>query len=522
MIRSRFLTAGLTVALIAAAAAAPITAQEPSPQRGGEVNLSQFEDADTLDPTFAGTAGARVVFINMCEKLYDLDADGALVPQLATALPTVSEDGLTVTIPVREGVTFNDGTPFDAAAVVKSLERHRTAEGSRRTSELSSITASAAPDATTVVLTLARPDAALTASLSDRAGMIMSPTQLDLLGADFGNAPVCVGPFKFVDRVVGDHTTLERSEDYYDAEHVYLDKVIYRPIADETVRTANLRAGDLQLVDRVATTDVAALKDDPEFVVVERTSNAYTAMTVNIANANGIAGEPGVVDDPLANDQLRKAFDLAIDRDQINQLVYSGLQVAGCGPISPANPYHDGVACPARDLEGAKALVTASGVATPIRVELQVASSPVNVRLGELLQSQVAEAGFELAVLPLDNATAFQNQNDGAFDIMLTPWSGRVDPDANIYRFHYSTGTDNFPKAVDPELDALLDEARSVNDVEARKALYAQIVERVKERRSVIYLQHQVLYSAHTSALQGFELFVDGMPRLKSVSLSQS
>jgi peptide/nickel transport system substrate-binding protein len=521
MHRSRYLATGWMVALLAATGAAPIAAQDPAPQRGGVVNLSMFEDPDTLDPTLAGTAGAREAFINMCEKLYDIDADGAIVPQLATALPEVSEDGLTMTIPVREGVKFNDGTPFDAAAVAMSIERHRTFEGSKRKSELSSITATTAPDATHVVLTLAKRDAALTAQLSDRAGMVMSPAQLTALGADFGNSPVCVGPFEFVERVAGDHITLQRSDDYYDSEHVYLDQVIYHPIGDETVRSANLRSGDLQLVDRLATTDVAAFKGDPAFVVVERTSNAYTGLTVNIANANGIAGEPGAVDNPLSNDGLREAFDKAIDRDQINQLVYNGLQVAGCGPISPANPYYDGVACPARDLDGARALVQASGVATPIQVELKMASSPVNVRLGELLQSQVAEAGFELAVTPLDNVTAFQDQNDGNFDIMLAPWSGRVDPDANIYRFQYSTGTDNYPRAVDPEIDALLDQARSEYDPAVRKDLYHQIVERLKVRRSVIYFQHQVLYAAHPVALQGFDLFVDGMPRLKSVFLAQ-
>jgi peptide/nickel transport system substrate-binding protein len=516
----RSLLAGVSLAaLLAAVVAAPAIGQE-EPQRGGAVALSMFEDADTLDPTFAGTAGAREVFINMCEKLYDLDAEGNLVPQLAAALPEVSEDGRSVTIRLRDGVLFNDGTPMDADAVVTSLERHRTAEGSRRTSELASVTAVSAVDPLAVSLTLANPDAALAATLSDRAGMIMSPAQLEALGEDFGNEPVCVGPFSFVERVVGDHITLERSEHYYDAGSVYLDRVVYRPIPDETIRSANLRSGDLQVVDRLATTDVAAFEADPAFVVVQRTSNAYTALTVNVANASGIAGEPGPVDNPLSDDRLREAFDLALDREQINQIVYNGLQVVGCGPISPANPYHDGVPCPGRDIEAAQALVAETGVETPIRVELQVPISPVNVRLGELMQSQVAEAGFDLQVVPMEAATSYQNQNDGAYDIVLTPWSGRVDPDANIHRFHHSAGTDNFPKAVDPELDALLDEARSTYDFEARKAIYDEIVTRLKERRSVIYFQHQVLYAAHDADVHGFELYVDGMPRLKSAYLA--
>ncbi len=490
--------------------------QAAGPIRGGTVTLSMFEEPDTLDPTFAGTAGAREVFINMCERLYDLDADGNLVPQLAAELPKVSSDGLTVTIDLRSGALFNDGTPMDAASVATSLERHRTDEGSRRKSELGNVAKVEASGANSITLTLAQPDSSLAATLSDRAGMIMSPAQLTKLGADFGNDPVCVAPFKFVERVAGDHITLERSADYYDAEHVYLDTIIYRPIADETVRTANLRSGDLQLVDRLATTDVAAIQADPNFVTVKRTSNGYTALTVNIANAAGIAGAPGPVSNPLSDPKLREAFDLALDREQINQIVYKGLQEVGCGPISPANVFYDSDPCSARDLDGAKRLVAESGVATPIPVELQLTNSPVNVRLGELIQSQTAEAGFAVKVVPLENVTAFNNQNDGKFDIMLTPWSGRVDPDANIYRFQYSSGTDNFPKAVDPVLDALLDQARVETDTSARKALYKQIVEQVRARRSVIYFQHQNLYAAYTAQLQGFEMYVDGMPRLKS------
>jgi peptide/nickel transport system substrate-binding protein len=488
------------------------------PTRGGEVTISAFEDADTLDPTFSGTAGTRLILINTCEKLYDLDEAGGLVPQLAAEMPTV--DGLKMTIKLREGVLFNDGTPFDAAAVVKSLERHRTIEESRRAGELSSISGSTVVDPSTVELTLSKPDAAVVGALSDRAGMIMSPAKLDELGTDFGNFPVCVGPFSFVERVVGDRTVLERSEHYYDADNVYLDKVTVRLVADETVRTANLRSGDLHLVDRVATTDVAALEGDSQFVVLKKVSNAYSSLFINLANASGIAGEPGTVENPLANDQLREAFELSLDRAQINEIVYTGLHEPGCGPITPASPYFNAPTCPTRDIEAAKALVAQSGVSTPIKVRFQMQATPVNTRLGELIQTQTAEAGFEVELTPFDNATALQNQVDGNFDVSLGRWSGRVDPDANIYRFQHSTGSDNYGKATDTEIDTLLDQARAEYDLEARKALYAQVEEKVRARRNAITFQHEVLYSAHTTDLQGYALYVDGMPRLAHAYLA--
>lgn len=498
-----------------AVASAAVSGQ---PTRGGEVTISAFEDADTLDPTFSGTAGTRLILINTCEKLYDLDEAGGLVPQLAAAMPEV--DGLKMTIKLRENVKFNDGTPFDATAVVKSLERHRTIAESRRAGELSSISAAAAADPSTVVLTLSKPDAAVVGALSDRAGMIMSPAKLDELGTDFGNFPVCVGPFSFVERVVGDRTVLERSEHYYDAANVYLDRITIRLVADETVRTANLRSGDLQLVDRVATTDVAALEGDTQFVVLKKTSNAYSSLFINLANANGIAGEPGTVTNPLADDRLREAFELALDREQINQIVYTGLHEPGCGPITPASPYFNSPTCTTRDIDAAKKLVADSGVSTPIKVRFQMQATPVNTRLGELIQTQAAEAGFEVELTPFDNATALQNQVDGKFDISLGRWSGRVDPDANIYRFHHSTGADNYGKVSDADVDTLLDQARTEYDLEARQGLYAQIEEKLRARRNAITFQHEVLYSAHTTALQGYALYVDGMPRLAHAYLS--
>ena len=248
-----------------AATTAAATPAAPVAKSGGQMVVTMLEDPDKLDPSLGGTAGGREVFINMCEKLYDLSADGSIVPQLASALPTFSSDGLTVTIPLRKNVMFNDGTPFDAASVKTTLERHKTMQGSRRAPELSTVKEIAVVDPSTVKLTLSAPLAPLLATLSDRSGMIMSPAQLQKLGDNFSTQPICVGPFSFVERVPGDHITLDKSKFYYDADKVKLDRVIMKPILDGSVRTTNLKSGDIQIVDRVQGTDVAALQADKNF-----------------------------------------------------------------------------------------------------------------------------------------------------------------------------------------------------------------------------------------------------------------
>src|SRR5918997_2237470 len=183
--------AGASAGLLAIALAACIPVQPvvPAPPRpdvpgvafdgrparaGGDLVMALSNEPDRLDPTTSSSLYTRYVMNAMCEKLYDIDAEGELVPQLATALPTVSPDGLTVTIPVRTGIRFADGTPFDAAAVVTTLQRHLTMEGSTRRGELGPIAGMEAPDASTVVIRYERPFAPLTASLADRAGMMLS------------------------------------------------------------------------------------------------------------------------------------------------------------------------------------------------------------------------------------------------------------------------------------------------------------------------------------------------------------
>jgi peptide/nickel transport system substrate-binding protein len=225
------LVAACVAALAAAVAAARTTRSAADIRNGGTLTIGLAEEPDALDPTLARTFVGRIVFLAMCEKLYDLDSHLNIVPQLATALPQVSKDKLTYTIKLRTGVKFNDGTAFNAAAVKTTLERDLTLKGSVRASEISPINTVDAPNATTVVLHLKSPYSPLTAQLADRAGMVLSPKAL-AAGGTFAQNPVCVGPFMYKDRVAGDHITLVKSPYYYDKAKVHLASVVYRIMTD--------------------------------------------------------------------------------------------------------------------------------------------------------------------------------------------------------------------------------------------------------------------------------------------------
>ena len=221
----------------AAAALALACATAASAQTTLRIGLA--EDPDALDPTTARTYVGRIVFASLCDKLFDIDDKLNIVPQLALSHDT-SADGKTVTIRLRPNVRFHDGEPFDAAAAKFSLERHLTMQGSFRRAEIAQVESIAVVDPLTIRLALKTPFSPLLAQLTDRAGMMVSPKAVAALGDRFGTAPVCAGPYKFTERVAQDRIVLDLFPDYWDKGRVSIDRIVYRPIQDSTVRLANL------------------------------------------------------------------------------------------------------------------------------------------------------------------------------------------------------------------------------------------------------------------------------------------
>lgn len=491
-------------------------------KNGGTLTVALLEEPDQLDPTTAQTLVGREVFSSFCEKLYDVNAKLQVVPQLAAALPQVSSDGLTVTIKLRQGLKFNDGTTLDATAVKTTLDRDLTLPTSVRKSEIGSIKDVQVVDSSTVQLDLKGPFAPLTAALADRAGMIMSPTQLQKLGTNFASDPVCVGPFSFSERVPNDHITLTRSQYYYAKDTVHLDKIIYKFIPDENVRLANVSSGSAQIGERMAATDVEKIKRDPNLNLLQATSLGYQGIDLNVGNANGAGKPPGTVDSPFARSQdLRQAFQLAIDRDTVNRVVFQGLFTPDCTPISPGSPYYDtGAGCPKADIQKAKKLIAQSGVPTPIHVDLIVSNDSVATRLAQVVQSMEKQVGFDVNVQPQEFVTTVTAGTSGHFTALQIGWSGRVDPDQNIYQEWHTAGSLNYTGASNPDIDRLLDQARATSDVSQRKRLYSQLGKQFVQQSSLIYLYHDVYFLAVNKKVGGVRMYGDGIPRVAFAGLT--
>ena len=471
------------------------------------------DDPDALDPSLSRFYTTRIVFAAICDKLFDIDEKSNIVPQLALGHET-SADGKTVTLKLRPGVKFHDGEPFNAEAAKYSLERHLNMKGSFRKPELAAVESVEVEGPLTIKLNLKQPFSPLLAQLTDRAGMMVSPKAAEAAGDKFALKPVCAGPYKFVERVPQDRIVVEKFADYWNKDHVLIDKITYLPIVDSTVRLANLKSGGLDLMERVLATDIKEVRDNPKLRLSKAVSLGWFALLVNMANGPK-------ADNPLGKDaRVRRAFELSIDREALNQVVFNGEFMPGNQWVNPQSPYYQqAFPIPKRDIAKAKALMKEAGVTGRVSIDFMLANSPEIRAVGEVLQSMTAEAGFDLKLRVVEAATAFKSAEDGDFQLYENNWSGRIDPDGNSVIYQTCGAPQNLGHYCDKEIDAWHLEARASSDLATRKAAYEKITAKFLAEGWMIFLFHPQYLIAHTERLENFKPMPDGLIRVMDVRL---
>src|ERR1700753_1567850 len=470
------------------------------------------EDPDILDPSIARTYVGRIVFSAFCDKLFDIDEHLNIVPQLALSYET-SADGKAMTIKLRPGVKFQDGEPLDAEAAKFSIERHMTMPPSFRQWESSSVDHVEVVDPLTIKLVLKTPYSPLLAQLTDRAGMMVSPKAAKEEGDKFGLHPVCAGPYKFVERGPQDRIVFEKFADYWNKDNVFIDRVVFYPIVDATVRLANLKSGGLDLAERVLATDLKDIRADPRLVLSTVPELGYLGLTVNMANEK--------TKGPLSQSaKVRQALDLSIDREALNQVVFNGEFTPGNQWVSPTHPYYQkSFPIRPRDVAKAKELWKEAGVALPVTVDYMIPKGAEYEAVAQVIQSMAAEAGFDLKIPVIEFATSFKQAQAGEFQVFQINWSGRIDPDGNSYVFMHSKAPQNDGGYSNPEADKLMEEARLVADPAQRKAIYEKLTKILLDEEPIIYLYHRKLLFATTPKLQGFKPMPDGLVRVTGLKL---
>jgi peptide/nickel transport system substrate-binding protein len=496
----------LAIPLLPSVAIPPASAQT--------LRIALRQDLDIMDPTLATTYVGRIAFAGLCDKLFDIDEKLNIVPQLATGYEWT--DPKTLVIHLRQGVKFQDDEVFDADAVKATFERYLTMPGSYRKNEISLIDHIDIVDPATIRIGLKAPSGAFLAQLTDRAGMILAPKAAAQAGKDFAQHPVCTGPFKFADRVAQDHVTLEKFPGYWDAKDIHFDRVVYQILVDSSVRLANLKAGTIDLSENIVPTDAAAVKADPKLRLVVSDSLGYFGITNNIDNGPQSKTPYG------QSALVRQAFDLAIDRQALVNVVYNGMFEPTVQAVPSSSPFYDAsLKVPDRDVAKAKALLKQAGVTLPVKLNLLAFNNPDVLQTAEVIQSMASEAGFEVHIQSMEFASSLAASARGEMEAYLIGWSGRVDIDGNTYSFLHTGGASNDGHYSNATVDKVLDEARGMTDAGQRKALYAQMWPQLRQDLPVTYLWTPTNIVGMSAKVTGFRPVPDGMIRLQGLALTK-
>ncbi|HEY4203076.1 MAG TPA: ABC transporter substrate-binding protein [Devosiaceae bacterium] len=480
-----------------------------------ELRIGMRDDPGSLDPATNATFVGRVSLQSVCDKLVDIDQQGNLVPMLATSWEW-SADGKEVTLKLRDGVKFQDGTAFDADAVKFNLDRYLTMEGSRRKPEIAVIKDVAVVDPSTVKLTLSSPSVALLAQFTDRAGMMVSPTAYKATTPDaFAKAPVCAGPYTVAQYRPQQDLTLAKFPGYWNAAAFSFDKVVYSAIPDGNVRLLNLKSGDLDLAENIAPTDAASLAGDTSLKVAVGDQPAYEMLQFNL---NGPGANPDVAKYP----EVRQAFSLAIDRDAINQVVFGGGYTTGNQAFPPSSQWYDkNFPVQPRDVEAAKAKLASVGL-TNVSIDLMISTDPQREAVAEMEQSMLAEAGITLNILPTEFVSMRQKAANGDFQAYVVGSSGHTDPDLNLASDVQCGMANNVGKYCNDAVDKLLAEGRAESDDTKRKAIYDKVNDILMTDMPIVFLYNPKAPYAMKAGVDGFKPYPDGIIRLDGVTLADA
>ncbi len=480
-------------------------------RRGGQLRVGLDADPPNMDPHQSSAAVDRQVYQNLFDKLVDINQDLQIVPMLATSW-TISGDGRTYVFKLRPNVVFHDGTPFNAEAVAYNFQRMLdTSFGSPRRNEVSLVQKVTVVDPLTVQIDVEKPFSPFLAILSDRAGMMVSPTAARRLGRDFAREPVGTGPYKFVEKRPQERIVLERFDRHWDKTAGNVDRIIYRPFTDEQARLANLRAGELDVINAVAPTDIPALKTDARVKLLERESLGWQGIWIHV-------GGP-----PFNNKALRQAFNATIDRRTLVRVVAGDTWTPANGPFPPGLLGSDSGPnnkIPERNLDLARAKLREGGQPNGFAFTLKITPGRVQQQIAQVIQSMAGEAGIRVNIEIVEFGAILSQGDAHRFEAILLGWSGRPDPDGNIYGFFVTNGGLNFSAYGNSRVDTMLDAARILTTADLRKRAYAEILTVLNDELPYVFLYWPKEYKVLSPKLQGFVHIADGMMRFRHVSLA--
>ncbi len=479
---------------------------------GGTLNVAIDSDVVTLDPLKSTALVDRQVMLNMYDTLVRVDVQNKIQPDLATSWTYPTPTQLVFTL--RSDVKFEDGTPFNADAVVTNINRILNDHTSPRYSEISTVTSVQAIDATHVQFNLSQPFSPLLAALTDRAGMMLSPQAISS-GTDLVSAPTNAGsgPFEFVEWIKGDHLTLQRNPNYWGkatsgASLPYLSKVVYHPITNESVMYTNLETGSIQVAEDMAPTDIASAKANPQLIYKQLPGLSFYGIELNTQAA------------PFNNVHARRAVEWGVNRQEIVTSALQGQGVVSQGPISPSSwAYSSSIAPYSYNTANAKSELQQAGMSSLTFTMLIASGSPATTQQAQFLQSELQPAGITMNIKQETFSSLLSDSAAHNYQAALLGWSGRPDPDGNMYSWFHTGGGFNDMQYSNPQVDTLLEAARASSDQSQRATDYQQAETQMLQDAPYVFLYHGVAIQATTKTVQGYTILPTSIMEFAQVSL---
>lgn len=497
--RQILLSAPLIVGLVGTSMGVSVGRAAPvAPKLTSNINIAMGSDINTLDPSVSTSYYDRQIMNNIYDKLFDLNPKGRVVPMLATGYRE-SKNKLVYTITLRKGVKFTDGTALNAAAVKFNLERDL--QSPPRAVEMGPVSSVTTPNSTTVRITLSAPFAPLVYRLTDRAGMVVSPTAVQSEGATFATQPVGSGPFILKDRVKGDHMTLVRNPHYWRKGFPKAAQVTFKIFTDPNVQLVNLQSGQMDFIDSVTSQNVPTVLHDKALILSDKPGYAWAGFYLNTK------------DPALADSRVREAISLLINRVQYVKVIAGKTAVAADSPYGPGDfAYGPWDKAQPVNVKKARQLLAAAH-ATNVSFTFETSTSPIALQAAQLIQNYLAAGGITMKIQAEDFPTQLTNATKHNFQASAIGWSGRPDPDWNSYNFFVTGGPNNYGGYSDPIVDRYLNAGRKAKTTKIARADYQKVALQLQKDPPYVFIDHGNNSFGYTRKLKGFTYVPDGIIR---------
>ncbi len=476
-------------------------AEEPAEERD-TLTIAIGAEPESLDPVNMTSAPAATVSEHVVERMIYMEEDGSLTPMIATSWEA-NADSTVWTFEIRQGVTFHDGEPLNAAAVKANLDRFIDPEvGAAYAFLLGTVVSIDAIGEHTLQLTLSQPFAPILAHLSHSFIGIVSPAQIEGLGPeDTFDIPIGTGPYRMTEWSRGERITLEVNEDFY-GNVPAIPNVVFNFIPESSALLVALETGEADAIMRVPPQDIARLEDDPNLEVVF----AESVRTIYIGFNN--MREP--FNDPL----VRRALNHAIDKQAIVDGLFDGVFTVADAPIVPAVFGHASVGPYEYDPERARELLAEAGFPDGLSMTFHHPTGRylLDATVAEAVQDMLGEVGVEVTLETREWSSYLdftsQPPDQAEYDAFMLGWGTvTLDADYGLYALLHSRqwnpNGNNRGFYRNERVDALLDEARVETDRVRREELYAEAIQNIWDDSPWIYLYNQGQINANHVDVEG-------------------